>query len=218
MSHCCQQLTGLSEDAPVTEAATALGRGGLLDVEHPLIDTYPTMPPHRVVEAGHPEPGARPTQALSTQYRLEQVEVAGIGQGRGIEHRIIAELGTGTEPHMLLLSLPIIGGGEVQGRLDRADLEGTFIQPFGHLRGVLPSQDVAQLWAILWTRQPGGHGLCVFETLLLNLEGGDQGQDRDVLLIGVDASSGERSPVAQSFDTELNRLADIPSAQEVAVK
>src|SRR5699024_1607799 len=108
--------------------------------------------------------------------------------------------------------------GGVQGPLDRADLEGPLPQPAGHLRGIVVTDDLEQLGAVLGRGQSSGHLLGVFEARLLVLEGSDEGEDRSALLIRMHSSCRERSSVPEPLDTELDGLADVPGTQEVAVQ
>jgi hypothetical protein len=216
LRHCGHVDAVAAEDLAGGQAAGALGAGGLLHVEQPLVHAEGTVPPHGVVQAGHRHAGGNPAHSVLAEDGLQDGVIAGIGQGRPVQLRIIRHRPESLHPHRVARFL-IALGRNVQSRVDVADIEGPLVGPVAGNRVVVLAQEVGRAGQRLRPGDAGRHLGLVLDPLVLVLERCDHGQDGHALLVGVHAPRRERAAVPEPLDAEGDRLVGVPRTEEIAV-
>ena len=176
------QATGAVVDAGPGTAPPALRGGGVLDEQQPVPGVDVPVEPLGVVERGQAHPLAPPAQALAAQHRLQHHLVAHVGQQRTVHHLRGLSGDPPARPQPQVLD-PAASGGwtQVEVALHMAYVEGSrATQELGY-RMVHAAEDLDAAGQRLGLGHLWGVQLDL-GTLLLLLEGGDHGEDRDPVL------------------------------------
>ena len=114
------------EHAAVGEAAGAAGGRAGAVVEEPFVGAEGPVEPECVVEAGADDAAGSPDLTVGGQHRVEEAHVAGVGEGAGVDERVVGEFAVEAHPDALFGLDLAVAGWDPSGYADVADVDGAW--------------------------------------------------------------------------------------------